>query len=69
MKLIQLVKIAHSFSRSVSNLFHFTTLKCKESPLTPNLRGGGGGLFGPDNQIIECNSKTALSSTSKLGDF
>ena len=31
--------------------------------------GGGGGLFGPDHQIIDHNSKTALSSTSKLGDF
>ena len=29
----------------------------------------GGGLFGPDHQIIDHNSKTALSSTSKLGDF
>ena len=28
-----------------------------------------GGLFGPDHQIIDHNSKTALSSTSKLGDF
>ena len=25
--------------------------------------------MGPDNQIIDHNSKTALSSTSKLGDF
>ena len=30
---------------------------------------GGGGLFGMDHQIIDHNSKTALSSTSKLGDF
>ena len=30
---------------------------------------GGGGLFGPDHQIIDHNSKTALSSTSKLGDL
>ena len=29
----------------------------------------GGGFFGPDHQIIDHNSKTALSSTSKLGDF
>ena len=29
----------------------------------------GGGLFGPDHQIIGHNSKTAPSSTSKLGDF
>ena len=29
----------------------------------------GGGLFGPDHQIIDHNSKMALSSTSKLGDF
>ena len=34
-----------------------------------NLRGGGGGLFCPDHQIIDQNSKTALSSTFKLGDF
>ena len=27
------------------------------------------GLFGPDYQIINHNAKTALSSTSKLGDF
>ena len=36
--------------------------------------GGGGGVrvrgpFCPDHQIIDYNSKTALSSTSKLGDF
>ena len=31
---------------------------------------GEGGLFGPaDHQVIDDNSKTALSSTSKLGDF
>ena len=29
----------------------------------------GGGLFGPDHQIIDHNSKTALSSTSRIGDF
>ena len=29
----------------------------------------GGGLFGLDHQIVDHNSKTALSSTSKLGDF
>ena len=29
----------------------------------------GGGAFGTDHQIIDHNSKTALSSTSKLGDF
>ena len=29
----------------------------------------GGGLFGPDHQIIDHNSKTAPSGTSKLGDF
>ena len=29
----------------------------------------GGGLFDPDHQIIDHNSKTTLSSTSKLGDF
>ena len=33
-----------------------------------NLPGGGGGV-GPDHQIIDHNSKTAQSSTSKLGDF
>ena len=32
-------------------------------------RGGGGGLFDQDHQIIDHNSKTALSSTSQLGDF
>ena len=37
-------------------------------PLNP-ITYGGGGLFGPDHQIIDHNSKTALSSTSKLGDF
>ena len=31
--------------------------------------GGGRGLFGPDRQIIDHNSETALCSTSKLGDF
>ena len=29
----------------------------------------GGRLFGPDHQIIDHNSKTALSGISKLGDF
>ena len=29
----------------------------------------GVGLFGSDYQIIDHNSKTTLSSTSKLGDF
>ena len=38
---------------------------CSFNPITY----GGGGLFGPDHQIIDHNSKTALSSTSKLGDF
>ena len=37
------------------------------SPITYS--GGGGELFGPDHQIIDRNSKTALSSTSKLGNF
>ena len=31
--------------------------------------GGGGGGVGQDYQIIDHNSKTALSSTSKLGNF
>ena len=31
--------------------------------------GGGEGVFGSDHQIIDHNSKTALSSTTKLGDF
>ena len=30
---------------------------------------GGGGLFDPDHQIIDHNSKMALSSTSKLSNF
>ena len=30
---------------------------------------GGWGLFGPDNQIIDRNSETNLSRTSKLGDI
>ena len=29
----------------------------------------GGGLFGPDHQIIDPNSKTAQCGTSKLGDL
>ena len=29
----------------------------------------GGGGVGPDHQIIDRNSKTALFSTSKLGNF
>ena len=41
------------------------TLKKYLNPITY----GGGGLFGKDYQIIDHNSKTALSSTSKLGDF
>ena len=41
------------------------------NPITYCTRGGGGGggLFGPDHQIIDHNSKTALSNTSKLDDF
>ena len=31
--------------------------------------GGGGGAFGPHHQNIDHNSKTVLSSASKLGDF
>ena len=31
--------------------------------------GGGGGHFDADHEIIGHNSKMALSSTSKLGDF
>ena len=31
--------------------------------------GGEGGLFGLDHQTIVNNSKTALFSTSKLGDI
>ena len=31
-----------------------------------NLTRDGGGLFGPDHQTIDHNSKTALFSTSKL---
>ena len=34
----------------------------------PITTGGGGGV-GPDHRIIDHNSKTAQSSTSKLGDF
>ena len=37
----------------------------KLNPIT----GTHGGLFGLDHQIIDHNSKTALSITSKLGDF
>ena len=36
------------------------------NPIT--YRGGGGGAFGPDHQIIDHNSKPALSIRSKLGD-
>ena len=40
------------------------------NPITYRGRGGGGGgAFGPDHQIIDHNSKTAPSSTSKLADF
>ena len=47
-------------------------LKCIDAtpfpwPINPITYGGG--LFGPDHQIIDRNSKTALSSTSKLGNF
>ena len=43
-------------------------IKSSFNPITYG-GGGGGGLFGPDHQIIDHNSKTALSSTSKPGDF
>ena len=36
---------------------------------TITYRVGGGGGLGPDYQTIDQNSKTALSSTSKHGDF
>ena len=37
--------------------------------IVTNNGGGGGGAFCPDHQVIDHNSKTALSSTSKLGAF
>ena len=39
-------------------------------PSPYNLGGGeGGGLFGQDHQIIDHNSETVRSSTSKLDDL
>ena len=37
--------------------------------LLPTGGGGGTEAFGPDDQIIDCNSKPALSGTSKLSDL
>ena len=53
--------------RLLSQGFEVKCLRNSFNPITYG--GGGGGLFGPDHQIIDHNSKTALSSTSKLGDF
>ena len=39
-----------------------------ETPVNP-ITYGGGILVSPDHQIIDHNYKTALSSTSKLGDL
>ena len=39
------------------------------NPITYGWGGGGGRLFRQDHQIIDHNSKMALSSTSKLGNF
>ena len=41
------------------------SLKTDLNPITYR----GGSLFGPDHQIIDHNSKTAQSSTSKLSDL
>ena len=38
-------------------------------PLTCRGKGGRGVLVGPDHHIIDYNSKSAQSSTSKLCDF
>ena len=50
---------------NLSHLFFVDDL----NPITYWGGGGGGGAFWPDHQIIDHNSKPALSSTSKLGDF
>ena len=55
-----------SFYFNLGEIFKNFIIPCAFNPIT---YGGGGGLFGPDHQIIDHNSKTALSSTSKLGDF
>ena len=55
--------------KSNVNLIKGITRKQSDVTINPITYGGGGGLFGPDHQIIDHNSKTALSSTSKLGDF
>ena len=44
------------------------TIKTRNNCFNP-ITYGGGGLFGPDHQIIDRNSKMALSSTSKLRNF
>ena len=43
------------------------TAKYSDGSFNPKTYGGG--LFGPDHQIIDRNSKMALASTSKLGNF
>ena len=47
--------------------FHCLSNGAKIHVLTLQPTGGGG--VGPDHQIIDHNSITALSTTSKLGEF
>ena len=54
--LIEMSEASHGILIFVSSLRYLTVLP-------------GGGLFGPENQIINNNSKTAQSSTFKLGKF
>ena len=59
-------RIIPNFDKKTCFDYFVKSFKCI-NPLNPITYGGG--LFGPDHQIIDHTSKTALSSTSKLGDF
>ena len=69
----QLSRISGSnFTEGVENTPHPQCCTGRKKPSTftfSPITGGGGGLLGPDHQIIEHNYETALSSTSKLAAF
>ena len=53
----------------LSTFYAYLIIKIKNRNLNPITYRACGGLFGPNHLIIDHNPKTALSSTSKLGDF
>ena len=62
--------VKNNWLNTCSLTSHLLLVPKQISWLNPITYGGGeGGPFGLDHQIIDHNSKMALSSTSKLGDF